>query len=377
MKKTVQLLATGALMALATGATAEQYRATTWLGQGINLTQKFFYEWADDVAERSGGDITFEIFPGGSLVPAQSIQQGVADGIVQVGYHTAAYTPTANPVSQALSGMGFLNSDPYVLSLAYADFVMNDPIGYNDWRANGVIPLGGFSSPPFILICGDDAVRSLSDMENKRVRLPGGFVASFVESLGAVNVSMPITDVYAAFQYGNIDCTAVDAPWLAGQGRLAEVAGSVTTLEMTPLFTSPPYIYDVEFWESLDVAQRRMMFEATAQAMANLQNDYAVAVAAGFENARDKGLDIIEPDDTLLSARTEWIEAGMGDMLGLASSTYGIEDPQNVFDTFEGYMEKWEELLKSVEDRTDTEAMQAFIMANLFDKIDAETYGLE
>lgn len=360
----------------ATGAQAEEYRATTWIDQGHILTKTFMYGWAEDVAKRSNGEITFEVFPNSALVPAASIAKGVADGLAHVGYHTAAYTPSNNPVSQALSGMGFLNSDPYVLGFAYTDFVMNEAIGYQDWRDDNVIPIGGFSAPVIRLICVGDGIRTAEDMKGKRIRTPGGYVAKFVEDLGGTNVSMSATELFQAMQVGAIDCTANDPPWLIGGSRLADVADSVTMIEVTPLFTSPAYVYNVDFWKGLTPEQRRLLLDATATAMANMQKNYTVEVEAGLAAAREKGVELIEPDATLVKARQDWIDGGLGGMSELASGTYKIENPEALFTTFQGYMDKWSKLLEGVKDRNDVDEVTAFLKANLFDKIDVETYGL-
>lgn len=371
------LLAGSTLLASAGALQAEEFRATTWLPATNVLTENFFTKWFEDVAEMTGGEITFQLFPSSSLVPAQAITQGVADGIAQVGYHTASYTPTDNPVSQSLSSMGFINSDPFVLAFAYADYVMNDPQGYEDWHDDGVVPVGGFSSPVIHLICRGEPVRTLADLDGKRVRLPGGSIAAFVEAMGATNVSIPATEAYAAFEYGNIDCTANDATWLVGQTNFVEVADSVTFVPITPLFTSPSYVYDIEFWADRTPEQRRMLLDASARAMANLQIAYDVSVAEGIAAAQEKGLELIEPDETLETFRTEWIEAGAGDMLGVAANTYGIADPEAMFATFTGYLDKWDELVAGIADRGNADELTALLKANLFDQIDVETYGLD
>lgn len=376
--KTKKLLLGGALIAaLGSAAQAEEFRATTWWPTGETLADHFFYDWADRVAKASGGEMTFEIFPGGSLVPAASIAQGVADDVAQVGYHTAAYTPTDMPVSQTLSGMGYVNSDPYVLAFAYADFVMNDPEGYMDWRDDGVVPVGAFSSPVIRLICKDDPIRTLADMDGKRVRLPGGFIASFVQDLGATNVSMPVTETYAAFQYGNIDCTANDATWLLGGGRFIEVADSVTMLDITPLFTSPAHIYNANFWTDRTPEQRRILLDVMAQEMTLTQIDQSIAVDEALEAAHEAGLELIEPDSTLQDARDAWIADGIGGTETVAAETYGIENPGDLVARFTSYLDKWNGLVSGLSDRRDEAEVLALLKENLFDRIDVETYGLE
>lgn len=71
------------------------------------------------------------------------------------------------------------------------------------------------------------------------------------------------------------------------------------------------------------------------------------------------------------------MDAGVGDMAGVARDTYRVEDPEALFALFRTYSDKWSGLLAQMPDRHDEAALVALIKTNLFDRIDVATYGME
>ena len=126
MKTLALALTSSAILTLGTQIVSAQQMLSTWLEPNHIITLEAHQGWANLVKEATNGDIDFEVFVGGALIPAKSTMQGTADGLAQVGFHTATYTPSDLPVSNALADMGFETPDSYVMSLAFGDFMMND-----------------------------------------------------------------------------------------------------------------------------------------------------------------------------------------------------------------------------------------------------------
>lgn len=365
-----------ALALSATAAAAESYRFANWMPPAALSTTILYDEFGKDVAERTGGAVEFEMFHGGSLIAAAGIMQGVADQIAHAGQHSSAYTPSANPVSQAITGMAFRNSDPMVLTYAYADFVMTSPAGHGDFRKNGVIPVGSYASPQQYFQCRGTPIRTAADAAGKKTRMAGGFIAAFGADLGVTNVSMPLPEVYAAFGYGNIDCTVNDGTWLLGSTRFAEVVNSVTLLPFPPTFAIPAWIYNPSFWGALTTDQRRAILDASAHAMARMQIQWQKQADAALETAKGMGVELIEPDASLRDKLAAWGTKTDAEMAALATTAAQVPDLPAVLAEFGGYMDKWQKILDAIPDRSDEAAMTAALKENLFDRIDAATYGL-
>ena len=375
MKTLALALTSSAILTLGSQIASAQQMLSTWLEPNHIITLEAHKGWANLVKEATKGEIDFEVFVGGALIPAKSTMQGTADGLAQVGFHTATYTPSDLPVSNALADMGFETPDAYVMSLAFGDFMMNDAEGYNDWRKNGVIFGGSYSTPIYYFICREP-VKTLADVKGKRVRMPGGGWARFGQEIGVVGVNVPSSEIYTAFERGSVDCTASDPTHLTSGATLMEVAKSVTLLKMSPFYAGVTYAYNPTFWKGLTDEQRRTLFDQSARAMARMQIHYDKEAQDALEKAKAAGVTLIEPDATLQKAYDDWAAGGVGGMAEIAKSTHGIADPEALYARFRPYVAKWQGLFASV-DRHDEEAVTKVIKENLFDQINVSTYGME
>lgn len=377
MKTSLSLVLGALALTWVNAATAETLRASTWLPSNDVHTIHAFNEWAETVAEKTGGELAFEVLPGAALMPAKSHLQGVGDGLAHVGFHYSGYTPADLPIANSLSGMGFMRPDPLVLAYAFADFVMNDPAARAEFERYGVLPVGGFSTPLPHFLCKGVRISMPDDLRGKRVRFPGGPAANLASSLGVTTVNITGPEIYQAFSQNQLDCAAIDATYLTGSQNLVEVTDSVTLVDFTPGFISPLHVYNAATWQGFSEDQRRTLLDATAEAMAALQIAFEADANAALEDARAAGHDIVEPDASLTDAIQAWVDAGVGDMAGQARTTYGIEDPEALFATFQTYIDKWSALVEALPDRNDAAALVALGKDNLFDRVDVATYGME
>lgn len=377
MKLLTLFLASAASVALAGPVLADTLRASTWLPSNDIHTVHAFNEWAETIRTDTGGDVEMDIFAGGALMPAKAHLTGIGDGIAHVGFPASGYTPSDLPVANALSGLGFEEPDAMVLAFAFADFMMNEEIGYNDYAQHGTVPVGGFSTPIYELICKDAPIHTLDDLRGKRIRFPGGQGAKLAAALGVVTVNIPGTEVYTGLTQGQLDCTANDLTYLTSSQQLIEVSNSVTMVSLTPSFNSVMHVWNKNAWQGLTDEQRRAVLDANARAMARLQIDWDVQAIAALEAAKAAGHRIIEADASITEAIQSWIDDGVGDMAGVARDAHGIEDPEAMFAAFRTYRDKWKALLNGMEDRHDEAALTALIKTNLFDTVDVGSYGLE
>lgn len=376
MNKLLTLTLAGTTALTVGTAVHAQNLFSSWLEPNHVITREAHVQWAKDLAEATNGEINFEVIVGGALIPAQSTMQGVADGLAQSGFHTATYTPSDLPVSNAVADMGFITPDPFVMAFAWSDFMMNEPVGFNDWRDNGVLFGGGYAVPEYNFICRNP-VSTLEEMKGLRVRMPGGGWARFGQAIGVVGVNVPSNEIYTAFERGSVDCTASDTSHLTGGATLMEVAGGVTTLAMSPFYAGVTWAYNPDFWASLTPEQRRTVFDVSAESLARLQVAYALEASEARELAAENGIAIVEPDASLQEAYDTWVAEGVGDMAGIAASAHGIEDPEALFANFQGYVDKWVGLLSEIEQPYTTEALTALLQDNLYGPIDVNTWGLE
>lgn len=369
MASTVGLLA-------ANTASAEDYRMTTYAppNEAASIHQRFI---AETMAEKTNGEINFEIFYASSLVPAKEQMKAIGDGVAHAGFQAMGYVPSDAPLNNALTAYGFIETNPTAIAMAFADWTMHNEDAMGQYTEANVVPFGGFSTPTYPLICNtDEPITSVEQMQGLKVRFPGGANAKLTQDLGGVPVNIPGNEIYQALQTGAIDCAGILAAWLNIDNSLEEVSKSVTLANFTGSYNSPVHLANRDFWQSMTDEQRQMYLETTARATAKMQILFNLNDEKAINLARENGHAIVEPDEGFKAAVQEWVDNGVGDMAGVARDTYGIEDPDAFFAAFDTYVKKWGPLIRGMEDVNDEDALTQMILDNMYNDIDPATYGM-
>lgn len=369
------ILAAGLAAVSVTTAAAETYRASTWLPD--NEATVVIKAWFNEaLADATGGEITFEQFTAGVLMPPKAHLNGIGDGVVQEGFHTSGYTPSEVPIANALAGFGFVESDPITIGAAWADFMMHDAEQNGEFLGHNVVPVGGFSTPTYPIICNtSEPVTELAQMKGLKVRSIG-LLGKLVQDLGGVSVNIPAPEIYQALQTGQIDCAGIFPSYLNIDNSLDEVSKSVTLMEWSGSYNSPLQLYNRDFWMGLTDEQRRIIFELAARGQAKLQIRYNDFQQKALDDAEAKGHKIVQPGASIQAAVQEWVDNGVGDMAGVARDTFGVEDPEALFDRFRPYISKWQGLIGGLDDKYDEDALTALLIENIYDTLDPATYGM-
>jgi TRAP-type C4-dicarboxylate transport system substrate-binding protein len=309
-------------------------------------------------------------------MPPNSHLQGLGDGVAQIGQTTTGYTPSDLPINASIAGFGFIEPDPIAIGAAYADWIMHDPAALGEWTSHNVIPMAGFSTPEYSLMCNtSEPITELEQMKGLKVRAYG-LIGALVTELGGVPVGMPASEAYQALQTGALDCASLSANWLR-DGNLQEVSSYTTLTRWTPAFNSPQMTINLDFWKGLTDEQRQTIMTLAARTQARAHIMYADAANSALEDAKASNQTTEhEPAESLQNAVQAWIDAGVGDMAGVARDTYKIEDPEAVFASFEPYVTKWGELVRGMSDRNDEEELTQLLLDNMFNDLDPASYGM-
>ena len=151
--------------------------------------------WAKEVEKRTNSRVKVHTFPGGTLVSAKNMFDGVQSGIADIGNFAMSYQPGRFMISEAISlPVGFPSSK--VASMALYDLMEK----YNPKEFETVKILAAFTSPPSSFMT-KTPVRTLKDLKGMEVRV-SGTLADAVQALGATPVAMPQSDTPEAIQKG-------------------------------------------------------------------------------------------------------------------------------------------------------------------------------
>jgi len=139
--------------------------------------------------------VKVQTFPGGTLLPAKNIFDGVISGMADIGNFAMSYQPGRFPISEAIDlPIGFTSAK--AASLALYDLIEK----YNAKEFEKVKLLTLFTCPPADFMTSKP-VRSLKDLRGMELRV-SGTGADVVKRLGAIPVAMPQSETPEAIQRG-------------------------------------------------------------------------------------------------------------------------------------------------------------------------------
>lgn len=151
--------------------------------------------WAKEVEKRTGGKVKVKTFPGGTLLNAKNMFEGVTSGIADIGNFAMSYQPGRFPVSEAVDlPLGFTSAK--VASLVLYDLIEK----HKPREFEKVKVLTVFTCPPTNFMT-KAPVRRLADLKGMELRV-AGTSAEVAKRLGAVPVAMPQSETPEAIQKG-------------------------------------------------------------------------------------------------------------------------------------------------------------------------------
>lgn len=368
---------TGGLVAAVTcfaqTAGAEDYIASTWFAPTHLLSQFPYMEWHESVREATNGEISFEVYNGGTLLPPKSTMSGVADGVAQVGIVYPGYQPAELPLNNVLIDASFVSDNHYAAAFAYTELIMTNDDVYAEWSDNGVVVGPGFATSIYNFVCSSP-VYDLAQAEGKKFRTAGAAQVDWVESIGGIAVSVPFSEVYTGMQRGSLDCALVDPTTLIVGPKLAEVASDVTQIPVG-IIIGASWVYNKPFWRGLPVEQRRTLMDEMIVALARMEIGYEVKGNEGLEGSKAEGLDVAPPESDLADALTDFNTSFLGELPAAAAERFKIEPPDDLVQGFLDRQAAWKERLSGV-DIQDQDAIVALLKEHIFSEIDIDNYGM-
>ncbi len=151
--------------------------------------------WAKEVEKRTAGKVKVQTFPGGTLLPAKNIFDGVVSGMADIGNFAMSYQPGRFPVSEAIDlPLGFTSAR--VASLVLYEILEK----YQPKEFEKVKLLTAFTCPPADLMT-KTPVRAVKDLKGMELRA-SGTGTGILQRLGARPVGMPQSEAPEAIQKG-------------------------------------------------------------------------------------------------------------------------------------------------------------------------------
>lgn len=354
-------------------AAATEITASVWFPDTHPLTRDGYTALAETLKEKSGGDLTLQVYTGTSLLPPTAHLSGLEDGIVQMTYHAGTYTPSDLPEDNTLAALAIGLPDSLATVLSVADFYVNDPAMEAMFAKHGIVFLGAYASPQYQMMCSKEVV-NLDDLKGAKLRMPSPVHTAWAETVGAASVSVPSSEMYSGLEKGQIDC-AINALNDLKSRSLWDVAKYATTLNFGPYFAGWEYAISEDAWQDLSADQRRLLLDSISDNTVDLMLAYQASADEAVAEAADHGVTVSEPSPELKASVADFAEEQAVALAIETGNTLGAADPEALIGRFQETYAKWEKLLAGV-DRDDPAALKTLLMDNVYAGIDPETYGM-
>ncbi len=248
-------------------------------------------QWfADQVAERSDGDVKIDIQWGGALFKADASVQSISDGVGDMGSVIAVYYPL-EMVGYGIADLPVNNPDAWVGMRATDELMRGSAEIQANLADKDLVYIGTWTTSAVNIGCKGTAIRSAEDVAGVKVRGVGAYGKVFGE-MGANMVRMSIYDAYQGLDTGLIDCSQGYSYAVAAL-KQAEVMDSYTLLSWGQVGGLGIFM-NKDSYDSLSTEQQAVLNEVGME----MADEFGRTITAANDKAvaamKEAGVEIIE-----------------------------------------------------------------------------------
>lgn len=264
-KLTGVLAGLAALVGLGGGADAAEY---TWRVQSnLNAGEPGYVAVQENfvklVEEMSGGRMTFQVFPVGSLFPIKDGLEAVSSGLAEMAVLTGGYyAGKMGPIAVLESGVpGSLRTPIERYNFFYKEGFID--LAREAYGKYGVYYLGPQLSPSWDIM-SKKPITSMADFEGLKIR-SFGIEAKWYEAMGAMPVFMGGGEIYTGLATGVIDA----ARWASPAGNMNNSFHEIAKYYVQPSPMPVPnnfFAVNQQAWDQLPDDLKAMLNQAAVAA---------------------------------------------------------------------------------------------------------------
>ena len=253
--------------------------ATTLKWAHVYETSEPYHKWAvwagEELAKRTDGRYTIEVFPASSLGKEVDINEGLGLGTVDIIY-----------TGQLFAGRSFgpiaIGGSPYMFrDFEHWDKYRNSDLftelsgGYRDATGNHIVAMTYYGERH---VTSNKPIEAPGDMEGLKIRVPNApLYMMFPKAAGANPTPIAFAEVYLALQQGVVDAQ-----------DYINLTGHITDALLT--------IVGGPTWNAMDEADRATLVEVLREAAANGTQDIITKEQELAEWFRGEGVNVLEVD---------------------------------------------------------------------------------
>ncbi|WP_236005992.1 TRAP transporter substrate-binding protein [Paradesulfitobacterium ferrireducens] len=240
----------------------------------IKLTYAFFApantfpavqmtKWKEELEKRTNGKVEVQLFPGGSLLNANNMYEGVGKKVADIGLSVTTYEPGRYPLLD-ISDLPSGYPNAKVASQVVNDLIKEyPPEALKDYKI-----ITSFATEP-AFIQSKAQISNLEELKGKQLRIAGA-LTPIMKALGAAPVGMSQAEAPEALQTGII-VGNVSSREVLKDFKLAEIEKYVTDYPLT--LNTFVAVMNKDVWNSLPPDVQKVIDELNSE-MAVFAGDY-------------------------------------------------------------------------------------------------------
>ncbi|MGH7364881.1 MAG: TRAP transporter substrate-binding protein [Candidatus Rokuibacteriota bacterium] len=291
LRAVLAALTLGSLAAPPALAQTTTLTMSSWVSPQHHLTSVVLQGWASEVEKATSGRVKFTMLPKHPSAPPGTFD-AVRDGLVDLSYVTASYTPSRHilPLMAELPGMG---DTALVNSVAYSRIYWKHFHKVGEYK--GVKLLGVFTHGPGQMFT-KEPVANIGDVQGLKIRTGGGVAEAVAKALGAAAFVKPAPESYELLKGGVAD--GVFFPMEAIVSFKLESVLEQATLFPGGMYSSAfGFFMNEDKWNKLPKRDRDAITKISGEHIARLAGrSWDAADVRGLEALEQSGVKIVHAD---------------------------------------------------------------------------------
>jgi TRAP-type C4-dicarboxylate transport system substrate-binding protein len=251
--------------------------------------------WADQIRERSGGNIRITIMWAGAGGKPLEILRLVQTGAVDLGAVPPSYFPDDLPLSGAPNSLPLTFKTNEEASNVMEGLVKDVAAIQDELKKNNIWPLFFHTLNTYQPLC-TKPISNLAEFNGMRIRSFGAYQPSLWSSLGAVGVNVLPAELYEGLQRGRLDCGFFSTDLYAST-KLYEVAKFLTSIGFGPQPTWPIWVnykkWETEYPDNV----KKLFMEVSKEARLKSLKEVVEAREGSLKMMMDNGVTVVEFTD--------------------------------------------------------------------------------
>lgn len=320
----------------------------------------------------AGETYDVQFFEGGALLDAKPSLGGVRDGITDVTMLALTYFPAEFPHAQLVADMGLATPSNLVAMAAATEFnLLHCEPCLAEYAQQGTVYTGTYSTSPYTII-SKEPIRTLADLNGKKMRVPGSLWSRWVQSVGGVEVNVPSSEMFEGLDKGALDI-AIQSPGAFRSYGLWDAAKYMTDINLGTYHSLSLMTWNKDFWSDLTDEQRRMFLDEAARACVDATMTYTATDDEVLAAAAEHGVEVIPAPEEMTAAKDEFVQRDVDTVVAIARDQYGIADARPLIDEMRTLIDKWDGIVGEIGE-DDRDGLIARLKSEVFDKL-PDDYG--